>query len=153
MHACLWIPEILIAIFAELTQVTESGAQPSFATLYHLTLTCRAFRELALDALWAHVQTPDMLIMCMPQDARSQPIKWTRGGRTILNIGYSAVSSMFFSLEHSSWYIDFSGFSDHWSAMIGLPFKSMRVACARSLSNNMTNINLVSCTIALRLLS
>lgn len=90
MHACLWIPEILIAIFAELTQVTESGAQPSFATLYHLTLTCRAFRELALDALWAHVQTPDMLIMCMPQDARSQPIKWTRGGRTILNIGYSA---------------------------------------------------------------
>ncbi|KAG1777198.1 hypothetical protein EV702DRAFT_1226158 [Suillus placidus] len=73
MHACLWIPEILNAIFAELTQVTESGVQPSYTTLYHLALTCRAFRELALAALWAHIQTSDVLIMFLPQDARSQP--------------------------------------------------------------------------------
>ncbi|KAG1879242.1 hypothetical protein F4604DRAFT_1753829 [Suillus subluteus] len=90
MHACLCLPEILIFVFAELTQVTEGDVQPSYTTLYHLALTCRAFREPALDALWAHVQTPDILIMCLPQDARSQPVKFTRGGRTILNTGYSA---------------------------------------------------------------
>ncbi|KAG2340157.1 hypothetical protein BDR05DRAFT_1002732 [Suillus weaverae] len=90
MHACLWIPEILNAIFAELTHFTESGVRPSYPTLYHLALTCRAFRELALAALWAHIQTSDVLIMFLPQDARSQPVKLTRRGRTVLNIGYSA---------------------------------------------------------------
>ncbi|KAG2144194.1 uncharacterized protein EDB93DRAFT_550535 [Suillus bovinus] len=90
MHACLLIPEMLKAIFAELTQVTESGVQPSFTTLYHLALTCRAFRELALDALWAHIQTPDMLVMWLPQDARSQAVKFTVRGRTMLDIcGFS----------------------------------------------------------------
>lgn len=77
---------MLKAIFAELMPVTESGVQPSFATLYHLALTCRAFRELALDALWAHIQTPDMLVMWLPQDARSQPATFTARGRTIIDI-------------------------------------------------------------------
>lgn len=145
---------MLKAIFAELMPVTESGVQPSFATLYHLALTCRAFRELALDALWAHIQTPDMLVMWLPQDARSQPATFTARGRTIIDIsGHSLVSLMFFSFECSSWYIDFSGFSDPWSTMIGLLFKSMRVACAHSLLKNMMTGKLVSCTIALRLLS
>ncbi|KAG1821352.1 hypothetical protein EV424DRAFT_865418 [Suillus variegatus] len=74
MHTCLQISEILRIIFAEVTQVTGGGVQPSYTTLYHLALTCRAFREPALDALWAHIPTPDVLVMCLPQDARSQPI-------------------------------------------------------------------------------
>ncbi|KAG1898223.1 uncharacterized protein F5891DRAFT_492171 [Suillus fuscotomentosus] len=73
MHTCLQISEILRIIFAEVTQVTGGGVQPSYA-LYHLALTCRAFREPALDALWAHIPTPDVLVMCLPQDARSQPM-------------------------------------------------------------------------------
>ncbi|KAG2340158.1 hypothetical protein BDR05DRAFT_991670 [Suillus weaverae] len=78
MHACLQISEILRIIFAEVTQVTNSRVRPSYTTLYHLALTCRAFREPALDALWAHIPTPDVLVLCLPQDARSQPIlKWT----------------------------------------------------------------------------
>ncbi|KAG1747862.1 uncharacterized protein EDB91DRAFT_1115127 [Suillus paluster] len=68
MHACLRISEIVKAIFAEVTQVTENGGvQPSWITLYYLALTCRAFREPALDALWAHVPSSE--------DARSQPVK------------------------------------------------------------------------------
>lgn len=74
MHACLQISEILRIIFAEVTQITKSGIQPSYITLYHLALTCRAFREPALDVLWAHIPTPGVLVMCLPQDARSQPI-------------------------------------------------------------------------------
>lgn len=75
MHTCLQISEILRIIFAEVTQVMAGGGvQPSYTTLYHLALTCRAFREPALDALWAHIPTPDVLVMCLPQDARSQPI-------------------------------------------------------------------------------
>ncbi|KAG2089042.1 uncharacterized protein F5147DRAFT_42742 [Suillus discolor] len=74
MHTCLQISEILRIIFAEVTQVIGGSVQPSYTTLYHLALTCRAFREPALDALWAHIPTPDVFVMCLPQDARSQPI-------------------------------------------------------------------------------
>lgn len=77
---------MLKAIFAELMPITESGVQPLFATLYHLALTCRAFQELALDALWAHIQTPDMLVMWLPQAARSQPATLTARGRIMLDI-------------------------------------------------------------------
>ncbi|KAG2131826.1 hypothetical protein DEU56DRAFT_452830 [Suillus clintonianus] len=84
MHACLQISEILKVIFADVTQVTGSGGvRPLYVTLYHLALTCRAFQELALDALWAHIQTPDVLVMCLPQDARSQPVKLTRRDRVM----------------------------------------------------------------------
>ncbi|KAG2034590.1 hypothetical protein BDR03DRAFT_600069 [Suillus americanus] len=77
MHACLQIPEILriILIFEEVTQVTKSVVRPSYTTLYHLALTCRAFRGPALDVLWAHIPTPDVLVLCLPQDTRSQPIR------------------------------------------------------------------------------
>ncbi|KAG1772624.1 hypothetical protein EV702DRAFT_621521 [Suillus placidus] len=73
MHACLQISEILQVIFANVTEVTASGVRPSYTTLYHLVLTCRTFRELALDALWAHIQESYVLVMCLPQDVRSQP--------------------------------------------------------------------------------
>ncbi|KAG1751028.1 hypothetical protein EDB19DRAFT_1903876 [Suillus lakei] len=74
MHHCMQISEVLRVIFAEVTRVTESDVRPSYTTLYHLALTCRTFRDLALDALWTHMQTPDVLVMCLPQDARSQPM-------------------------------------------------------------------------------
>lgn len=81
MHACLQISEILQVIFANVTEVkTSSSVRPSYTTLYHLALTCRTFREPALDALWAYIQTPDVLIMCLPQNARAQPVKWAAGG-------------------------------------------------------------------------
>ncbi|KAG1879243.1 hypothetical protein F4604DRAFT_561298 [Suillus subluteus] len=75
MHACLQIPEILRMIFEEVTQVTNSVVRPSYTTLYHLAMTCRAFRGPALDVLWAHIPTSDVLVLCLPQDARSQPIR------------------------------------------------------------------------------
>ncbi|KAG1822632.1 uncharacterized protein BJ212DRAFT_817455 [Suillus subaureus] len=75
MHACLQISEILRMIFEEVTQVTNSVVRPSYTTLYHLAVTCRAFRGPALDILWAHILTPDVLVLCLPQDARSQPIR------------------------------------------------------------------------------
>ncbi|KAG1869004.1 hypothetical protein DFJ58DRAFT_857325 [Suillus subalutaceus] len=75
MHACLQVPEILRMIFEEVTQVTNSVVRPSYATLYHLAMTCRAFRGPALDLLWAHIPTSDVLVLCLPQDARSQPIR------------------------------------------------------------------------------
>ncbi|KAG2060686.1 hypothetical protein BDR06DRAFT_948047 [Suillus hirtellus] len=74
MHTPLQTSEILRLIFAEVTQVTGGGIQPSYTTLYHLALTCRAFREPALDALWARKPTLDVLVMCLLQYARSQPI-------------------------------------------------------------------------------
>ncbi|KAG1885962.1 hypothetical protein F4604DRAFT_1951401 [Suillus subluteus] len=74
MHACLQISETLQAIFAKVTEVTASGVQPSYTTLYYLALTCRTFRELALDALWAHIQETYVLAMCLPQGTRSQPV-------------------------------------------------------------------------------
>lgn len=81
MHACLQIPEILQVIFANLTGVTGSSSiRPSYTTLYHLALTCRTFRELALDALWAHIQSPYVLVMCLPQNVRSQPVKLAAAG-------------------------------------------------------------------------
>lgn len=84
MHACLQISETLQAIFANVTEVTTSGIQPSYITLYYLALTCRTFRELALDALWAHIQETYMLAMCLPQNARSQPVK------SAIYVGYAS---------------------------------------------------------------
>ncbi|KAG1850618.1 hypothetical protein DFJ58DRAFT_842399 [Suillus subalutaceus] len=68
------ISETSQAIFAKVTEVTAGGVQPSYTTLYYLALTCRTFRELALDALWAHIQETYVLAMCLPQDTRSQPV-------------------------------------------------------------------------------
>ncbi|OAX40734.1 hypothetical protein K503DRAFT_855153 [Rhizopogon vinicolor AM-OR11-026] len=75
MHACLLISEILKAIFAEVTQVTNGDIRPSYTTLYHLALTCRAFKEQALDALWARIESAEVLAMCLPQDARSESVR------------------------------------------------------------------------------
>ncbi|KAG1729567.1 hypothetical protein EDB19DRAFT_1913315 [Suillus lakei] len=92
MHACLKISEILQVIFAKVIQVTASDVRTSYTytTLYHLALTCRAFRELALDALWARIQTSDVLVMCLPQNARSESVKLTRiGDRDMSGISIS----------------------------------------------------------------
>lgn len=70
MHVCLQVSEILRVIFAKVTEVRASNIRSSYATLYHLALTCRTFRELALDALWAHIHASYILVMCrLPQDA------------------------------------------------------------------------------------
>jgi hypothetical protein len=91
MHACLQISEILQVIFANLTEIkTSSSVRPSYTTLYHLALTCRTFREPALDALWAYIQTPDVLVTCLPQNA--QQARTAAGGGMV-------VSSLFFSLN------------------------------------------------------
>ncbi|KIK35346.1 hypothetical protein CY34DRAFT_812243 [Suillus luteus UH-Slu-Lm8-n1] len=88
MHACLQIPEILQVIFANLTEVKNSSSvRPSYTTLYHLALTCRTFREPALDALWAYIQVPEVLITCLPQNVRARPVEWAAGGGVVRSIG------------------------------------------------------------------
>ncbi|KAG2039700.1 hypothetical protein BDR03DRAFT_980625 [Suillus americanus] len=69
-----------------MTEVTVSGVQPSYTTLYHLALTCQTFRELALDALWAHIQASYVLVMCLPQGAHSPPIELIGGDISMLGI-------------------------------------------------------------------
>lgn len=93
MHACLQLSEILQVIFANFTEVkTSSSVRPSYTTLYHLALTCRTFREPALDALWAYIQLTDVLITCLPQNVRARPVEWAAGGGVV-------VSVLFFSLN------------------------------------------------------
>ncbi|KAG1743549.1 hypothetical protein EDD22DRAFT_920136 [Suillus occidentalis] len=88
MHACLQISEILQVIFANLTEVkTSSSVRPSYTTLYHLALTCRTFREPALDALWAYIQMPDVLISRLPQNVRVRSLEWAAGGGMLSSIG------------------------------------------------------------------
>ncbi|KAG1761254.1 hypothetical protein EDD22DRAFT_897640 [Suillus occidentalis] len=88
MHACLQISEILQVIFANLTEVnTSNSVRPSYTTLYHLALTCRTFREPALDALWAYIQMPDVLISRLPQNVRVRSLEWAAGGGMLSSIG------------------------------------------------------------------
>lgn len=81
MHACLQVSEILRIIFANVTEVRASSVRSSYVTLYHLALTCRTFRELALDALWAHIHASYIFVMRrLPHDtgSRFQPVRFGR---------------------------------------------------------------------------
>ncbi|KAF8062193.1 hypothetical protein FPV67DRAFT_1654822, partial [Lyophyllum atratum] len=70
MHPCLRIPEILSTIFQNVIdrqnwKTPFSGSQ----TLLNLALTCKLFKEPALDVLWHTIQALQPLIRCLPADA------------------------------------------------------------------------------------
>ncbi|GLB44545.1 hypothetical protein LshimejAT787_1701720 [Lyophyllum shimeji] len=74
VQRCLAIPEILAAIFQHiLLAENEGGSQ----TLARLAVTCKQFKEPALDALWYRLQSFNRLIGCLPSDVLSKQ----RGGR------------------------------------------------------------------------
>ncbi|KAF8062194.1 hypothetical protein FPV67DRAFT_1672675 [Lyophyllum atratum] len=70
MHSCLKIPEILCTIFQNVIDRQDWKAPFSgSATLLNLALTCKLFKEPALDVLWHTIQTLEPLIRCLPADA------------------------------------------------------------------------------------
>ncbi|KAF8065070.1 hypothetical protein FPV67DRAFT_1782072 [Lyophyllum atratum] len=70
MHPCLKIPEILSAIFENIIN-RQYWTTPlaGSATLLNLALTCKMFKDPALDVLWHTIQTLDPLVHCLPADA------------------------------------------------------------------------------------
>ncbi|KAG6839825.1 hypothetical protein C0991_011290 [Blastosporella zonata] len=73
MHNCLQIPEILDAIFVNLVDVHSHDDTdipfPGSTTLVNIALTCRAFKESALDVLWNTISGLDPIVGCLPHDA------------------------------------------------------------------------------------
>ena len=65
MHSCLRIPEILSNIFSYIFDSPPS----STVALAYLAITCRDFREPALDLLWRSQSSLSSLIKCLPSDA------------------------------------------------------------------------------------
>ncbi|KAF8137589.1 hypothetical protein EV363DRAFT_1254472 [Boletus edulis] len=63
MHRCLNIVEVLRAIFREVHHQSRGSA-----TLARLARTCRAFNGVALDVLWATLDSFVYLIQCLPRD-------------------------------------------------------------------------------------
>ncbi|KAF9233628.1 hypothetical protein BU15DRAFT_79926 [Melanogaster broomeanus] len=61
MHACLYIQEILLDIFAEVLQLRYG-----YRGVASLARTCRLFMEPALDVLWATQHSLVPLVMCFP---------------------------------------------------------------------------------------
>jgi hypothetical protein len=70
MHACLSIPEILAIICNELAlnDGLDGVENRDLASLAALARTSHIFSELALNALWRHLQNLIPLLLCMPSD-------------------------------------------------------------------------------------
>ncbi|KAF8064285.1 hypothetical protein FPV67DRAFT_212879 [Lyophyllum atratum] len=75
MHQCLAIPEILAAVFQHFRDMEDR--EEGSAILARLAVTCKSFKEPALDALWYRLPSFHRLIGCLPPDA----IDKQRGGR------------------------------------------------------------------------
>ncbi|GLB39777.1 hypothetical protein LshimejAT787_0702870 [Lyophyllum shimeji] len=70
MHRCLEIPEILYFIFDNvIDRQSLKSPFPGSATLVNLAVTCKLFKEPALDALWYTIRNVDPLIRSLPADA------------------------------------------------------------------------------------
>ena len=59
MHSCLLIDEILRNIAQRLRTSQD---------LLNMALSCRSFKEPALDALWSDIASFDNLMECLPYD-------------------------------------------------------------------------------------
>lgn len=69
MHRCLQVPEIVILLSKALDQTNLfSEEYPDDRDLLSMALTCRAFLDPALDALWGHISSLDPIISCLPQN-------------------------------------------------------------------------------------
>ena len=62
MHHALEIPEILLNIFGHCHQPTWKASD-----ILALAMTCRAFREPALDVLWEELYDSSRLARCLPE--------------------------------------------------------------------------------------
>lgn len=65
MHHCLGVLDIVRNVFQLVYD--ESGNGPKNVAV--LAITCRAFKDPALDVLWRTMLTLAPLIMCLPEDA------------------------------------------------------------------------------------
>src|SRR5436305_860753 len=71
MHNCLDIPELVRIIF-ELTEPSDLAA---------LAKTCQAFRDLALQILWADLPSLAPLVRCLPGDVWQEIVLPSLGNR------------------------------------------------------------------------
>jgi hypothetical protein len=63
-HVCLFPTEIILCIFALVDEdKLGDGSRPTLAALAR---TCRTFKELALDLLWANITGFKPLLSCLP---------------------------------------------------------------------------------------
>ncbi|KAG6810990.1 hypothetical protein H0H92_009530 [Tricholoma furcatifolium] len=106
MHRCLQIPEILNSIFSQIidTKPTEDRwvQFPGSIALVNIALTCRSFKEPALNVLWRSILGLDPILRCLPSDAvniieeaKDIPVAWrtgTRGLRFNRNLGFEDYS-------------------------------------------------------------
>ena len=100
MHHCLYIQEVLHAIFNDV-DIHECSAGPdipartatSLATLAALARTCKIFKEPALDVLWREIPSPQLLLThLLPEDVvrsttttlvRTQTVRWDEHALTL----------------------------------------------------------------------
>jgi hypothetical protein len=92
MHRCLVVPEILGHIFSDIYLCgTEGGLQHYWNHYSHqpraerrvarrflatLSRVCRSFRDVALDVLWAELESLEPLFICLPEDLWSRTEDW-----------------------------------------------------------------------------
>ncbi|KAG2155135.1 uncharacterized protein EDB93DRAFT_1202498 [Suillus bovinus] len=81
MHSCLQICEVLQNIFSavnnyeEITLEVPTRPHDVYVrreTLARLARTCRTFSDLALDMLWAHIDTLNPVVECLPRHVWSR---------------------------------------------------------------------------------
>ncbi|KAF8126051.1 hypothetical protein EV363DRAFT_1349628 [Boletus edulis] len=66
MHPALYVEEILLEIFGQCYDREESTMRINKTDLPALARTCKAFRDPALDILWAELYSLAPLIRCLP---------------------------------------------------------------------------------------
>ena len=65
MHRCLMIVEVVRAIADSIDPYETS-------TLLHMALSCKAFFDPVMDALWRTLQTPGHIIRTLPEHTRGK---------------------------------------------------------------------------------
>ena len=84
MHPVLLIDEVLRIILDHIDQ--DSNRLPAFKTFYRLATVCRAWKDPALDYLWASLVSVDPLLALLPHV--SMPPVTRLAFLTITNITY-----------------------------------------------------------------
>jgi hypothetical protein len=64
MHPVLLIDEVLRIILDHIDH--DLNRLPAFKTFYHLAIVCRAWKDPALDYLWASLSSVDPLLALLP---------------------------------------------------------------------------------------
>ncbi|KAH7890283.1 hypothetical protein F5I97DRAFT_7483 [Phlebopus sp. FC_14] len=79
MHHCFHTTEILLEIFSQFDsrRIDYQSVKTASRSLARLARTCRAFKDPALDTLWASLDSIDALIQCLPGAWTAYPL-WDR---------------------------------------------------------------------------